>query len=87
LADGAPSGELLEAQMATFFGEFERLETTPAARAPDLFTVTREDGFWQVGQVLMDPDDTRTFVLRLRVPLDASREANAPVLELVEIGR
>jgi len=85
--DGQASSKDVGAQMALFFAEFERLETGPAARAPDLFAVTREDDVWKVTQSLMDPEDTRTFVLRLRVPLEASREANAPVLELVEVGR
>ncbi len=89
--DGSPSGHLLEAQMAPFFAEHEKLDAGPAARAPDLFTVTRRDvaedaDVWQVQQTLMDPDDTRTYVLRLRVLLGASREASAPVLELWEIG-
>ena len=83
--------EGLASLMEGYFSEHPKADasigTGPAARAPDLFKLEQGDEAWTVTQTLMDPEDTRMFVLRLRVLLEPSRVEAAPVLELVEVGR
>ena len=81
------TGEAIAAQMAPFWDEHTALDASPAARAPDLVAIEHDEAAWIVRQTLLDVDEARTFVLRLRVLLESSRDEGAPVLELVEIGR
>jgi hypothetical protein len=42
---------------------------------------------WRVQQMLIDPEAHNDWVMELDVDLAASREASAPVLKLVRLGR
>ena len=66
--------------------DHDGLGTGPAARGPDLFTVTAGPWAWDVRQALDDPAGDRDWALSARVDLAASDEEGRPVLALLAVG-
>jgi len=73
----------IEAMVAPFFEEHERVRTDPDARSPKHVQVQTEGAVWKVVQTLLDPESHGDFQLAFDVPLDASREEGDAVLVLV----
>jgi superfamily II RNA helicase len=86
-AGDIPKGMQLQQTMRPFFEEHHILRLDPPTRSPQ-FTriVAKDDVFWNVEQILCDPEDANDWVLRCRVELALSREAGHPVLVLVHLG-
>lgn len=65
--------------MDDYFDEYNDIDTSPAARGPEFFQITKEvDGnkrLWAVRQILKDPEGDNAFSFRGIVDLDASDEA------------
>ncbi len=76
--------ERLRAARETYLKEHRGLRLDPEARNLRHTHVTEgEDGTtWRVEQMLVDVEDLNDWVLELEVDLDASREAEEPVLRL-----
>jgi superfamily II RNA helicase len=84
--DGDPkgwTGRALEELLSPYFDEHASIDVGPASRAPDLFVVAPDVTHWKITQVLLDPEDSRQYALDLRVLLEPSRDAGAPVIDLV----
>jgi superfamily II RNA helicase len=76
----------IEAAFAPYFAEHGVIRTDPPARAPKNTLVSTRDGFWDVKQIVCDPEDHNEWVIECTIDLDRSREAAAPVAEIVRIG-
>ncbi|MBJ73220.1 MAG: DEAD/DEAH box helicase [Sandaracinus sp.] len=79
--------ERFEAAMAPYWEEHERIFVDPVARSPKHTRVKQGDAVWEVQQTIADPADHLDWQLAFTVPLEASREAGAPVLVLESLGR
>jgi hypothetical protein len=72
---------LVEAAFENYFRERGRFRLDPEGRSAK-HTHWEVDGkFWNVSQVLIDPEDQNDWELRVRVSLDASRARTSPALE------
>ncbi|MGM7667248.1 DEAD/DEAH box helicase [Microbacterium sp. A93] len=84
-----------------YFGEYEDIDDGPAGRGPQYFRVDASpkpgpDGgapvgvtghrWWQVRQVLVDPEGNLDWGINAVVDLDASDEAAHPVVHVVSVG-
>lgn len=84
-----------------YFGTYEDLDDSPAARAPEFFRIDKapelsssemadvgaESGdYWVVTQVLVDPQGNHDFALNAVVHLDASNAQGSPALTTLSVG-
>jgi hypothetical protein len=79
---GWDAGRWAEAGTA-YYAEHSTLNTGPAARGPALFIVEEHPGYWEVQQIIDDPEGNHDWRITATVDLDASDEAGDLVLELV----
>ena len=86
-ASGDPVSALKDAWEA-FRVEHDGLRLDPEARnLRHTYVVRPEDGAnWRVQQMLVDPEEHNDWVAEFEVDLDASKDANRPVLRLVRLG-
>jgi superfamily II RNA helicase len=75
----------LEESLAPYWAEHASIRVDPAARSPRNTQVSTREGFWDVTQIVCDPDDHDDWVIECSIDLDRSREAAAPVIELIRI--
>ena len=64
----------------------EAIGTGPAARGPQLFTVTEGAEIWTVRQTFDDPEGDRDWGISATVDLAASDEAGEPVVTVTAVG-
>jgi len=83
-SEGAPwTRERLDILLDGYFQTHQRIRLDPEARAAKHTHITRDSPrLWQVGQVLVDPDELNDWSLAMRVNLDACDAAAAVVLTL-----
>jgi superfamily II RNA helicase len=79
------TAERLESALERYFEEHGAIRIDPRARATEFCVIEEQDDHWRVRQVLLDPDEHGEWFLGLRVDLEASDEADAPVLVLETI--
>jgi superfamily II RNA helicase len=79
---GWDAGRWAEAGTA-YYAEHESLPTGPAARGPALFMVEEHPGYWEVQQIIDDPEGNHDWRINATIDLDASDEAGDLVLEMV----
>jgi superfamily II RNA helicase len=72
--------------LAPYWSEYDAIQIGPDARSSAQVQIERSDAEWKITQILLDPDEHRSWHMRFRVDLAASREAAAPVLTLEYIG-
>jgi hypothetical protein len=75
-----------EESVAPYFAEHAHVRLDPAARRPGNTIIVPGSGFWEVKQIISDPEEDNDWVIECRVDLDASRAAAAPVIEVLRIG-
>ncbi|MET9274320.1 DUF3516 domain-containing protein [Kribbella sp. NPDC003557] len=78
---GWDAGRWAEAGTA-YYAEHEVVGTGPAARGPALFMVEEHPGYWEVQQIIDDPEGNHDWRITASVDLAASDEAGELVLEL-----
>jgi superfamily II RNA helicase len=78
---GWDAGRWAEAGTA-YYAEHDVVNTGPAARGPALFMVEEHPGYWEVQQIIDDPDGNHDWRISASVDLAASDEAEELVLEL-----
>jgi superfamily II RNA helicase len=66
-----------------YYAEHEVVNTGPEARGPALFIVEDHPGYWEVQQIVDDPEGNHDWRITASVDLAASDEAGDLVLELV----
>jgi len=78
---GARFAETLE----PYWAEYDALQIGPDARSSAQLKIERRPGEWDLTQILLDPDDHRSWHMRFQIDLPASREAGTPALTLLSI--
>ncbi|NEA34681.1 DEAD/DEAH box helicase [Streptomyces sp. SID13031] len=81
-ASGWDAGRWAEAG-TEYYAEHTSLPTGPAARGPALFMVEEYPGYWEVQQIIDDPEGNHDWRITATVDLEASDEAGDLVLEMV----
>ena len=85
------SAEKLAAEVAPYLAEHEKIVVTPQARSPRMTTVSKLEGrIWEAQQTLVDPQSDEDFAIHVRIDLSEpipSGQENAPLIELMRIGR
>jgi hypothetical protein len=80
---GEWTADRLDAEFTAFFAEHAALRTDPKARSPEnTRIVSKDDGLWQVEQILLDTEEANDWALVFAIELGRSREEARPVLEL-----
>ncbi|TWD75224.1 helicase-like protein [Kribbella amoyensis] len=79
---GWDAGRWAEAGTA-YYAEHDQVGTGPAARGPALFLVEEHPGYWEVQQIIDDPEGNHDWRISATVDLAASDEAGDLVLEVV----
>lgn len=74
-----------ESELEPYFAEYETLGTGPNARGPKLFQVEQRPGFWDVRQVLDDPNGDHGWAIHATVDLAESDAAGEVVFDEVAI--
>jgi superfamily II RNA helicase len=85
--EGAWTAARLEAEVAPFFAEHQRIDLTPAARRPH-HTFVKELGprRWEAVQRLVDPAGEVDWMIQCEVDLTGDFDPDAPLLTLLRIG-
>ena len=78
---GWDAGRWAEAGTA-YYAEHDVVNTGPAARGPALFMIEEHPGYWEVQQIIDDPEGNHDWRITASVDLAASDEAGDLVLEL-----
>ena len=73
--------------MDDYFEEYADLDTGPAARGPEFFTVEQTGRAWAVRQIIKDPEGDNSFAFTGVVDLDASDEAGEVRFSSLDIQR
>ncbi|WP_410792776.1 DEAD/DEAH box helicase [Kribbella sp. C-35] len=81
-AAGWDAGRWAEAGTA-YYAEHDVVGTGPEARGPALFMVEEHPGYWEVQQIIDDPEGNHDWRITASVDLGASDEAAELVLEMV----
>ncbi|HET6416749.1 MAG TPA: DUF3516 domain-containing protein [Polyangiales bacterium] len=68
--------------LAPYWSEYDAIQIGPDARSSAQVQIERSAADWKLTQILLDPDEHRSWHLKFRVDLAASREAAAPQLTL-----
>ncbi|MEC3914577.1 DEAD/DEAH box helicase [Nocardia sp. CDC160] len=74
-----------EAELGPYFDEYETIGTGPNARGPQLFRVEQRPGFWDVRQVLDDPNGDHGWSINAIVDLAESDAAGEVVFDEVSV--
>jgi hypothetical protein len=75
----------IEASLAPYWAEHAAIRVDPLARSPKNTQISTREGFWDVTQIVCDPEEHDDWVIECAIDLDRSREAAAPVIELCRI--
>ena len=88
LAPGSEwSAAELEAELAPYLAEHERIDTTPAARRPHHTLVTEvAPRRWEASQRLVDEEGEADWALFCEIDLTGEHDRDRPVISLVRIG-
>jgi hypothetical protein len=71
--------------LAPYWSEYDAIQIGPDARSSAQLKIERRDDDWKLTQILLDPDDHRSWHMQFRIDLGASRDASAPVLTLLSV--
>ncbi|MFV0461294.1 MAG: DEAD/DEAH box helicase [Actinomycetales bacterium] len=69
-----------------YFAEYPDIGTGQPARGPEYFRLTESGRQWQARQVFDDPEGDHDWGISAEVDLDASDEAGAAVLRVLDVG-
>ncbi|PND58778.1 DEAD/DEAH box helicase [Mycobacterium sp. ENV421] len=70
-----------------YFEEHSEVGTGADARGPALLIIDRGPDVWRVRQILDDPAGDHDWGIEVEVDVEASDEAGAPALRVVDVGR
>jgi superfamily II RNA helicase len=71
--------------LASYWAEYDAIQIGPEARGSAQLRIEQHEGYWDLTQILLDPDAHRSWHMRFRIDLVASRETGQPVLSLSSI--
>jgi hypothetical protein len=70
-----------------YFDQHDDMGTGADARGPAMLIIDRQPGVWGIRQILDDPAGDHDWGFEVEVDLEASDEAGAPVIRVVDAGR
>ncbi|MGB8221677.1 MAG: DUF3516 domain-containing protein [Polyangiales bacterium] len=73
--------------LGPYWAEYDAIQIGPDARSSAQLKIEQHEGQWDLTQILLDPDAHRSWHLRFRIDLRASREASQPVLTLLSVSQ
>ena len=89
--DAAWTAERLAAEIAPYFAEHDKIVVTPLARSPRKTTLAAAGPrIWEAQQTIVDPNGDEDWAIHARIDLTeplAPGQENAPLIELVRVGR
>lgn len=89
--DAAWTSERLAAEIAPYFAEHDKIVVTPLARSPRKTTLAEvAPRIWEAQQIIVDPEGDEDWAIHTRIDLSelpAPGQENAPLIELVRVGR
>jgi hypothetical protein len=68
-----------------YWAEYGAIQIGPDARSSAQLKIERRDDEWDLTQILLDPDNHRSWHMQFKIDLPASREAGVPALTLQSI--
>jgi hypothetical protein len=80
------SAERLAEALAPYWSEYDAIDIGPDARSAAQVQIERGEREWKFTQIIVDPNEERSWHMRLRVDLEASRETAQPSLVLLSLG-
>jgi len=80
------SAERFAEALAPYWVEYDAIQIGADARSSAQLKVEQGQEHWDLTQILLDPDAHRSWHMRFRIDLGASRQAGQPVLTLLSIG-
>jgi superfamily II RNA helicase len=84
------TADRLFAEVAPYFEEHKQILVTPVARSPRKTTLSQvAPRIWEAQQVIVDPEGDEDFAIVARIDLSEALQGqeNAPLIELLRIGR
>jgi len=78
--------ERLSNALTRYWAEYDAIQIGPDARSSAQLKIERSESEWTLTQILLDPDEHRSWHMRIRVDLAASRNAGVPVIAVLSIG-
>jgi hypothetical protein len=71
--------------LGPYWAEYDAIQIGPDARSGAQVQIEQRESAWELTQILLDPDEHRSWHMRFTIDLDASRDAGVPVLSLQTI--
>ena len=71
--------------LGPYWAEYDAIQIGPDARSGAQVQIEQRESAWELTQILLDPDEHRSWHMRFTIDLAASRDAGVPVLTLQTI--
>jgi hypothetical protein len=71
--------------LAPYWAEYDAIQIGPDARSSAQLKIEQSESQWTLTQILLDPDEHRSWHMRFEIDLAASREAGVPTVTLLSI--
>jgi hypothetical protein len=68
-----------------YWAEYDAIQIGPDARSSAQLKIEQGESEWHLTQILLDPDNHRSWHMRFQINLPASRQTATPVLTLQSI--
>jgi hypothetical protein len=78
-------GSRFSEALAPYWTEYDAIQIGPDARSSAQLQIEQGASEWNLTQILLDPDEHRSWHMRFKIDLAASREAGVPVVALLGI--
>jgi hypothetical protein len=71
--------------LAPYWAEYDAIQIGPDARSSAQLKIEQGESEWTLTQILLDPEEHRSWRMQFKVDLPASRNAGVPVITLLEV--
>jgi hypothetical protein len=71
--------------LAPYWAEYDAIQIGPDARSSAQLKIEHRESTWDLTQILLDPDEHRSWHMQFQIDIPASRDAGVPVLTLQSI--
>ena len=71
--------------LAPYWAEYDAIQIGPDARSSAQLKIHQAESEWTLTQILLDPDEHRSWHMRFKIDLPASRNAGTPAITLLTV--
>jgi len=71
--------------LAPYWAEYDAIQIGPDARSSAQLKIEQGESEWNLTQILLDPDEHRSWHMQFQIDLPASRNAGVPVITLLSL--